>query len=78
MDEPQLLKDFGERVRAARLDLHLSQEALAFNCELDRTYISGIERGKRNVSLINIHKIAVALQVPAGDLLQLKGGSAKR
>lgn len=77
MDEPHVLKDFGDRVRAARLDLHLSQEALAFNCGLDRTYISGIERGKRNVSLINIHKIAAALQVPAGELLQLAGGSAK-
>lgn len=47
----------------------LSQEDLAHLCELDRTYISGIERGKRNLSLINIFKIANALDVQPFSLL---------
>lgn len=74
MDEAQLLKNFGDRVRALRLYLGVSQEKLALDCGLDRTYISGIERGKRNVSLINIHRLAEALGVPAADLLQGGGG----
>lgn len=74
MDEALLLKNFGDRVRALRLELGVSQEKLAFDCGLDRTYISGIERGKRNVSLVNIHRVAEALGVSASDLLQKGGG----
>jgi transcriptional regulator with XRE-family HTH domain len=47
----------------------LSREALAEACDLDRTYISGIERGSRNPSLTNILKIAVALNARPADLL---------
>ena len=64
-----LKQHFGERVRCLRQQLGMSQEALALACELDRTYISGIERGQRNVSLINIHRIARALGVAAGALI---------
>lgn len=66
--EQQLKAKFGERVRALRKQKGLSQETLALACELDRTYIGGIERGERNISLINIYKIADALRVPAGEL----------
>ncbi len=59
---------FGAAIRALRGERHLSQEALAFACELDRTYISGIERGERNPSLTNILKIADALSVRPSDL----------
>lgn len=52
---------FGERVRTLRLAKGLSQEELAHQCSLDRSYIGGVERGERNVSLVNIHKIADAL-----------------
>lgn len=75
MDEAQLLVNFGDCVKNARLTLGLSQEKLALDCGLDRTYISSVERGKRNVSLINIHKLAAALNVPAKELLPKKGGS---
>ncbi len=65
----KLLREFGAHVKALRLQKKLSQEALALRAELDRTYISGIERGKRNVSVLNLFKIASALELPASQLL---------
>ena len=59
---------FGKRVRRLRQARGISQEELAFSSNLHRTYISDIERGTRNVSLDNIYKIAVALDVPPKDL----------
>jgi transcriptional regulator with XRE-family HTH domain len=59
---------FGTRIRELRAARGLSQEALALACDLDRTYIGGIERGERNVSLVNIEKIATALGVRVRDL----------
>jgi len=67
--EAQIQKNFGERVRELRRRKELSQESLALASNLDRTYIGGVERGERNISLINIYKIAAALGVPAKDLL---------
>lgn len=55
-------------MRELRTTKGLSQEALALACDLDRTYIGGIERGERNVSLINIEKIAAGLGVPVREL----------
>ncbi|MDO0821295.1 helix-turn-helix domain-containing protein [Desulfosporosinus nitroreducens] len=59
---------FGIRVRKLRQALGISQEELAFSSNLHRTYISDIERGMRNVSLDNIYKIAVALDISPKDL----------
>jgi transcriptional regulator with XRE-family HTH domain len=59
---------FGWTIRALRKRRGMSQEALAAKCELDRTYISGIERGTRNPSLTNILKIADSLSVSASEL----------
>ena len=64
---------FGSRVRELRLVCEISQEELAALTELDRTYISGIERGKRNLSLKNILKIAKALRVSPSELLNIAG-----
>jgi transcriptional regulator with XRE-family HTH domain len=61
---------FGRRIRALRNKLHLSQEALAERCDLHATYIGGIERGLRNVSLINIVKIARGLKAKPGELFR--------
>jgi transcriptional regulator with XRE-family HTH domain len=66
--EAQIQKQFGERVRELRKQKGFSQESLALACALDRTYIGGVERGERNISLLNIHKIAAALGVPAKEL----------
>lgn len=65
----QVQKRFGERLRQLRKRKGFSQESLALACDLDRTYIGGVERGERNISLINIHKISRALGVPPGELL---------
>ena len=64
----QLLVGFGLHLKKLRLERNLSQEQLGMIAELDRTYISGIERGVRNVSLTNIFRIAQALNVPASEL----------
>lgn len=53
----------GNRLRELRKATGLSQEKFAFECELDRTYIASIEQGKRNVSAVNIEKIANALHI---------------
>jgi transcriptional regulator with XRE-family HTH domain len=62
---------FGARLRELRDEAGLSQEQLADKCGLDRTYISGIERGVRNPSLVNIDKIARALKQPIKELMSL-------
>ena len=61
---------FGRRIRQLRQSKGLSQEALAFEAELDRTYVSGIERGVRNVSLRNIEVLAYALGVSLSTLFE--------
>lgn len=63
-----ILVSFGRRVRALRGKQGLSQEAFAFKCAIDRTYISGIERGRRNPSLKSIERIAKTLGVSLGKL----------
>ena len=64
------LPSFGERVRARRMELGLSQEALGEAAGLHRTYIGGIERGERNLALVNIVSLAHALDIDPGDLLR--------
>jgi len=62
-------KRLGARVRQLRTERRWSQEELADRAQLHRTYIGGIERGERNVSLLNIVRIATALGVPPWALL---------
>jgi transcriptional regulator with XRE-family HTH domain len=61
---------FGKAVRKQRHTLGVSQEAFADICGLDRTYIGGIERGERNVALVNIEKIAKALKISLPELFR--------
>lgn len=63
------LQIFGNRIKAFREASSLSQESLAFKAGFDRTYISLVERGKRNLSLLNICRFAEALNVKPSDLL---------
>jgi transcriptional regulator with XRE-family HTH domain len=70
---------FGRAVRSIRNRRGVSQESLALQCGLDRTYISGIERGTRNPSLTNILKLAAALDVRPEELFAgLRGGGPDR
>ena len=65
-----VLMKFGEKVRELRKEKNLSQEQLAFEADLHRTYIGMIERAEKNVTLINIEKIAKALNVNIKDLFK--------
>ena len=65
-----LLIQFGKRVRQLRKAAGLSQEAFADAAGLDRTYIGGIERGERNVSLKNIALLAETLDISLSQLME--------
>ena len=68
--EQELLNQIGKRIRLIRLNSGLSQEKLAFACNLDRTYIGSVERGERNISVINLCKISSALKIDSYQLLK--------
>lgn len=71
MEEKQkILLSFGNKIRELRKAKGLSQEAFASLCDLDRTYISGIERGVRNISLANISLLAEALGISLSELME--------
>lgn len=63
------LRTFGDRVRARREALGLSQERLAEQAGLHRNYVGSVERGERNVALLNITKLARALEMDPADLV---------
>lgn len=67
---PNLLRRFGQRVRDLRRSRGLSQENFAEQCGLDRTYIGGVERGERNISLKNIEQITAALDMSISRLFE--------
>lgn len=69
----KILKQFGDAVRSHRTEVGLSQEALAFAAGLDRTYVGGVERGERNLSLVNIVRLAGALGISPSILLESVG-----
>ena len=68
----QLLALLAKNVRSLRKDIGLSQEDLAFECEIDRTYISKVERGIANPSLLVLNRLAEVLGVEIKDLLKKK------
>ena len=61
---------FGNKIRELRKSRGLSQESLADLAELDRSYIGGVERGDRNISLNNIQKLSIALNVNIADFFK--------
>jgi transcriptional regulator with XRE-family HTH domain len=60
-------KSTGLRIKELRAKLSISQEELAFRADLDRTYINSVENGRRNISIVNIEKIAKALGICVKD-----------
>lgn len=63
-------KRLGAALQEHRKAMHITQEKLGFEIEMDRTYISDIETGKRNPSLINLLKLCKALKVSLEDLFR--------
>ena len=68
METRLVLIKFGERVRQLRKENGLSQEELSYRADLHRTYIGMIERAEKNITLVNIEKIANALNVEIKEL----------
>lgn len=71
----EVRRAFGVRLREVRHAAGLSQEELALHCGLDRSYVGQIERGERNLSLENIHKLAGALGIEPGEFFRSAGTS---
>lgn len=72
ISKKEILIKFGEKVREIRKEKGLSQEELSFKADLHRTYIGMIERAEKNITLVNIEKIANALEVSINDLFNEK------
>lgn len=66
---------FGAALRRLRTRAGLSQEALAAKAGLNRTYVGDVERGERNIALVNMHKLARALGVRLSDMLREMEGA---
>ncbi len=69
-DDKETLIKIGRKLRQLRMDQKLSQEKLAFACELDRTYLGSVERGERNIAIINLLKITTVLNADLSELLK--------
>lgn len=67
---PDIRERFGFAVRSRREELGLTQEALADLAQIHRTYLSDIERGSRNVALLNIERLAQSLNLSIAELFQ--------
>lgn len=70
VEKYQELSKFGKRVRSLRIAKSLSQEQLAELSGLHRNYIGGIERGERNLTLLNVLRLSKALEISASELLK--------
>ena len=68
-NKTQILIAFGQAVRKRRIEIGLTQESFAEKSQLHRTYIGGVERGKRNVALLNLIQIAQALELTPEEFL---------
>ena len=68
MSKKKILVDFGDKIRELRKEQGISQEELSYKADLHRTYIGMIERAEKNITLINIEKIAKALNVDIKEL----------
>jgi len=73
MSKRAVLVKFGDQVRKFRREKGLSQEELSFKANLHRTYIGMIERAEKNITLVNIEKIANALGVSVNELMKFDG-----
>ena len=70
LDDKKFLRELGERVRERRAARGLTQEQLGEKCDLHRTFIGSVERGERNLSILNLRLLAKVLRVEIADLLR--------
>ena len=70
LDDEEFFREIGHRLRARREESGWTQAELARRCELHKAYIGFVERGERNVSLINLWRIAKVLRVRLSELLK--------
>jgi transcriptional regulator with XRE-family HTH domain len=68
LDDKQFLRELGSRIRELRLARKWSQAELGRRCDLHRTFIGSVERGERNLSALNLRRIAKVLRVSMADL----------
>ena len=68
IEEIQVIKSIGERIRQKRIELNLSQETLSYDANIPRNQIGRIERGEINTTIITLHKICIALQINIKEL----------
>ena len=68
--DKNFLRDVGHRIREQRLQLRLTQRELGEKCDLHRTFIGSVERGERNISILNLRVIADRLRVSMAELLE--------
>ena len=69
-EDQKVLSAFGKQIRRMRIDTKLSQENLADKAGVHRTYIGMIERGEKNITLITMHRISIALGVSVIDMIK--------
>ena len=68
LDDKKFLQRLGERVRKRREERGLTQQQLGDQCDLHRTFIGSVERGERNVSVLNVRRLAVVLRTTPAEL----------
>ena len=68
-----VLLSLGETIRSSRAERKFSQEALAYRANIDRSYMGGIERGEHNITILNLMKVAVQLDLKISELFEKAG-----
>lgn len=69
LEDRKVLQDLGQKIKAARINKHLTQSALADLCKCEKAAMSRIESGHINLTLLTLQKISKALDVPMSELL---------
>ncbi len=67
-----ITEEVGQRIRSLRTKMGLSQEKLALKAGIDRTYLAGIEAGKRNATITSLEKIVIALEISMKDFFDFE------
>lgn len=75
LDDTKFLRDLGDLLRERRVARNLTQKQLAEQCQLDRTFIGSVERGERNISILNLRLIARVLRIPLSELFDRSSGT---